>query len=293
MKIAHSPIKRVAAIHDLSCFGKTSLSVVVPVISAMGIQVCSVPTAVLSTHTGGYTDFRFVDLTEHLEGFFQHWADLGIAFDCIYTGFLGSPEQMEMIGEFIRSQRQYEPFIVIDPVLGDNGTLYQTMSPVMVEKMRSFISHADIITPNYTEAALLLEKEYRPEMPDRDMKTWLSALSDMGPRISIITSVPAESRRHTYVLAYDRDNQRYWKIKCDYIPTHFPGTGDCFTSVLLGGMLQGDSLPIALDRAVQFITQAIRASYGYDYPEREGLMLERVLGNLQAPVIVSSYEILE
>jgi pyridoxine kinase len=161
----------------------------------------------------------------------------------------------------------------------------------MVKKMRELIQKADVITPNYTEAVLLLGEEYSSEVSEDKIKDWLRRLSDMGPRIVIITSVPQKNNM-TDVIAYNRDDGRFWKVSCVYIPAHFPGTGDMFTSVLVGSMLNGDSLPMALDRGVQFITAAIRASYGFVYPEREGVLLEKVLDNLKLPVLNSSYELI-
>lgn len=288
------PVPRVAAIHDLSGFGRASLTVIIPILSTMGFQVCPLPTAVLSTHTGGFKNMKIIDLTEHMEEYMEHWKLLNIDFDCIYSGFLGSPFQIDLITKFISHFSHNENLIVIDPVMGDNGTLYQTMGIEMVQKMREFIKHADIITPNFTEAALLLDEKYRQNVEDTEMKSWLARLSEMGPKTVIITSVPDQkSKKNSSVMAYNRDDNRFWKVECDYIPAHFPGTGDAFTSVIVGSMLQGDSLPIALDRATHFISLAVRASYGHKYPEREGILLERVLENLKAPVTVSSYEILE
>ncbi len=287
------PIQRVAAIHDLSGFGRVSLAVVIPILSTMGIQVCSLPTAVLSSHTGGFTNYKFIDLTDSMEGYITHWKEIGINFDCIYSGFLGSVKQIEIISRFIDDFANKETLVVVDPVMGDGGKLYPSMNQTMVKEMRQYIKKADLITPNYTEVLFLLEESLVEEMNDDLVKTYLRRLVDMGPKMVIITSVPvAHSPNMTNVIAYNRDDGRFWKVKCDYIPAYFPGTGDVFTSVTVGSLLQGDSLPIALDRAVQFITAAIRASYGHNYPRRDGIMLERVLGNLTLPVMISSYEIL-
>jgi len=137
-----------------------------------------------------------------------------------------------------------------------------------------------------------LGKPYNNEIEDEEIKEWLLELAERGPKIVIITSVNNPNfKKGTSVIAYNKRDGCFWKVKCDYIPAHFPGTGDIFTSVLVGSILQGDSLPIALDRAVQFVSIAIRASYGYKYPEREGVLLERVLENLKAPVMSCSYEI--
>lgn len=286
-------VKRVAAIHDLSGFGRSSLSVVIPIISSMNHQVCPVPTAVLSTHTGGFKNYSFVDLTSSMEAFLSHWRELKLEFDCIYSGFLGSIEQIGIIDRFINDFKKNNTLVVVDPVMGDNGRLYDTMDNNMVVKMRNLIEKADVITPNYTEAVYLLGEDYNQEINELKIKVWLKRLSDLGPKIVVITSVPnTKEDNKTDVIAYNREDGRFWKVSCVYIPAHFPGTGDAFTSVIVGSMLQGDSLPMALDRGVQFITAAIRASYGFVYPEREGVLLEKVLGNLKMPVLNSSYELI-
>lgn len=288
-------VKRVAAVHDLSGFGRSSLAVVIPILSTMGIQVCPVPTAVLSTHTGGFENYTFVDLTDSLEPFFAHWKEIKLDFDCIYTGFLGSARQINMIGAFIDVfGNNRDTLVVVDPVLGDNGSLYSTMDREMVSEMKKLVQKADIITPNFTEAAFLLDKPYNLAMKESEIKAWLYELSQLGPEKVIITSAPAcGASKTTSVVAYNREDHRFWKVSCVYIPAHYPGTGDAFTSVLVGSLLQGDNLPIALDRGVQFITCAIRASYGTAYPKREGVLLERVLGNLNMPFLISSYELID
>lgn len=282
-----------AAIHDLSGFGRSSLAVIIPIISTMGIQVCSAPTAVLSTHTGGFKDYTFVDLTDTLRDYLGHWQKIGIEFDSIYSGFLGSPQQINIIADFMDAFSSHNPLIVVDPVMGDNGKLYSTMNEEMVFHMREFIKKADVITPNFTEAAYLLDRAYNLAIKEEELKEWLLELANMGPKKVIITSAPdARNPKNTNVVAYNKEDGRFWKVSCVYIPAHFPGTGDIFTSIIVGSLLQGDNLPLAIDRAVQFITAAIRASYGNGYPEREGVLLERVLGNLNLPVLVSSYKFL-
>lgn len=287
-------VKRVAAIHDLSGFGRASLSSIVPVLSTMKVQVCPVPTAILSTHTGGFEDFSFVDLTDSMENYINHWQKIGLEFDCIYSGFLGSTRQIDIVSKFIDIFGNKHNLKVVDPVMADNGKLYTTMNTEMIVHMKRLIQKADIITPNFTEAAYLLNKPYTKEISIDKIKEWAVELSNMGPEIVIITSVPEQAvTKNTSVVAYDKENKKFWKVSCLYIPANFPGTGDVFTSVLVGSLLQGDSLPIALDRSVQFVTSAIRASYGFDYPRREGVLLERVLENLKMPVIVGNCELIE
>lgn len=289
-----SPVKRVAAIHDLSGFGRASLTTIIPILSIMGVQVCPFPTAILSTQTDGFEDFTFVDLTDHMESYMNHWKKENIDFDCIYSGFLGSPRQIDIIFKFIESFKSPSNLIVVDPVMGDNGDLYATMDMNMVEKMKHLIKKADIITPNFTEAAYLLGKSNVSSVREDEIKEWLVELSDMGPEIVVITSVLDEYKENnTDVIAYDNISDKFWKVSYKYIPVKYPGTGDAFTSVLVGSLLTGDSLPMALDRAAQFITNAIRASYGFGYPEREGVLLERALDTLKYPIMNSHYELME
>lgn len=290
----NNPVKKVAAIHDLSGFGRSSLTAIIPVISVMGIQVCPIPTAVLSTHTGGFEGFSLVDLTDSMDAYIDHWKELNLEFECVYSGFLASTHQINIVSKAIDYFGNEDNLIVIDPVMGDDGELYQTMDNTMVDAMRQLIKKADIITPNFTEAAYLLNKEYSLDISEIEIKEWLKELAELGPEIVILTSVPNPSKsKKTSVIAYNKADDIFWKVSCTYIPANYPGTGDAFTSVIIGSLLQGDSLPIALERGVQFITMGIKASFGFDYPKREGILLERVLDTLDAPVIAGSYEMME
>ena len=265
----HTP--RLAAIHDLSGFGHTSLMVVIPIFSTLGIQVCPLPTAVLSTGTSGFSDFRFVDLTEHMPGFLAHWKSLGLRFDAVYSGFLGSGRQAEIVAECIADCLKPGGLAVVDPVLGDDGCLEPTMDMGMVERMRWLASKANCITPNLTEAALLLGEPYPAEvgregMDRGQLREWLYRLTDAGPDIAVITSVPEGKGGRSSVAAHDSAHKRFWRVSCDYVPATYPGTGDTFTSVLTGSLMQGDSLPLAIDRAVQFVSLGIRAAFGHSAP---------------------------
>ena len=286
-------VPRIAAIHDISGFGRASLTVIIPILSNMGIQVCPMPTAVLSTHTGGFKDFEFVDLTEHMAGYMNHWKSLKLTFETIYSGFLGSSRQIALVKEFFDLFGRSEQLKVVDPVMGDEGRLYQTVTDSMVKGMRGLIGMADLITPNITEAAFLLEQPVPEHMGDEDVKKWLKTLSQMGPKYAVITSVPDSRKpKMTSTYAFNSEDKRFWKVTCDYIPAYYPGTGDMFTSVLVGGLMTGDSLPLALDRAQHFVSLSIRATFGYKMPHRDGVLLERVLDSLKAPVTSTSYELI-
>ncbi len=285
-------VKKVAAVHDLSGCGRVSLTVAIPILSAMGIQVCPLPTAVLSSHTQ-YPGFTFQDLTEHMEKSVAHWKELHLEFDAIYSGYLGSPKQASIVAQLIDDFAADGQLVVIDPVLGDNGRLYASLNNEMIVQMRKLIKKAKIITPNVTEMFMMLDKPYKELVPIDELKQHLVKLAEQGPEVVIVTSVPEDkSAKTTSVVAYNRKTDRFWKVSCAYFPAHYPGTGDTFTSVITGALLQGDSLPIALDRAVNFILMGIRATFGYEYDNREGILLERILPTLQAPVQVSSYELI-
>ncbi|MDO5789263.1 MAG: pyridoxamine kinase [Fusobacterium sp.] len=292
-----SLVKKVAAIHDLSGYGRASLTTIIPILSNMKVQVCPVPTAILSTHTGGFEGYSFIDLTDYMQEHINHWKKLELEFDCIYSGFLGSPKQIEIVADFIDFFGKKAKFTVVDPVMGDNGKLYSTMGNEMVVGMRKLIKNADIITPNFTEVIYLLGKEYKENITLDEVKEYLKELANMGPKIVIATSVPDEESnkldRKTSVVAYDRENDVFWRVSCRYIPASYPGTGDAYTSVVIGSLLQGDSLPIAIERGVQFITQCIMASYGFKYPKKEGVLLEKMLDVLKMPMIATNYEMLE
>lgn len=284
-------VRRIAAIHDLSGIGRTSLMAVIPILSTMGFNVCPLPTAILSNHSQ-YPDFSFLDLTEEMPRIIDQWEKLGVTFDAIYTGYMGSPRQIEIVCGFIERFRTADTLVVVDPVLGDNGHLYSKMTLEMVEEMRRLACRADVLTPNLTEAFALLDRPYKTDCTTEELKDLIAELSEMGPDTVIITGVPVPGQSGlTSVIARSKSDLRTWKVTCPYLPAHYPGTGDSFTSVITGSLLQGDSLPIALDRAAQFILQGIRSTFGYRMDNRDGILLERVLPNLNTPIQSATYEL--
>lgn len=284
--------RRIASIHDLSGIGRTSLMAVIPILSTMGFNVCPLPTAILSNHSQ-YPDFSFLDLTEEMPKIIDQWEKLGVNFDAIYTGYMGSPRQIEIVCGFIERFRRDETLVVVDPVLGDNGHLYSKMTQEMVEQMRRLARRADVLTPNLTEAFALLARPYKTDCTTEELKDLIAELSEMGPDTVIITGVPVPGQSGlTSVIARSKSDLRTWKVTCPYLPAHYPGTGDSFTSVITGSLLQGDSLPIALDRAAQFILQGIRSTFGYKMDNRDGILLERVLPNLNTPIQAATYELI-
>ena len=284
----NKPVMEVAAIHDLSGYGRASLTVAIPVLSAMGIQVCPLPTSVLSTQTSGFTDYSFADFTDNMEKVIQHWKKLDIKFDAVYTGFLGSGRQISIIEDFIRFFRKERQIVVVDPVMGDNGKSYDTIDDGIINGMKSLVSLADIITPNVTEASMLIGEDVRLDS-DKHRKTVLKKLSEMGPDRVVITSVPEKNNRMS-VIAYERNTESFWKMEHNFIDAYYPGTGDIFTSVLTGALLNGESFPMAMNKAVSFLSLAIKTSYGYNIPRRNGVMFERVISELPKQLKVLEYE---
>lgn len=286
----NNPIKKVAAIHDLSGVGRAALNSIIPILSSTGIQVCPFPTAILSSETAFYDEFTFVDLTDTMVDYMNHWKRMDVHFDCIYTGFLGSGKQVEIILEFIRYFKTKNNMVVVDPVMGDGGKLYPTITEELEEKMKKLIKCANIITPNWTEALSLLGREYKDKVDEEEVKEILLELSNEGPDIVIITSVPTKLEDNVLsVYSYEKSSEKFWLLETEYVPVDFPGTGDSFTSVIISSILNGDSLPIALDKAMQLMTLAIKESMGYEYYKGEGVLLEKVLPVLKLPLINVTY----
>ena len=274
------PVYEIAAVHDISGYGRCSLTVAIPILAAMGMQVCPLPTSVLSTQTSGFKNYTFFDFTDNMEGIINHWKTLDIKFDAIYTGFLGSSRQIDIITDFIDSFYHERMLIVIDPVLGDDGVLYDTIGDTIVKGMKKLVAKATLITPNITEAAILLGENNYDKLSDKKIKSILGSLAKMGPDMVVVTSVRAENEEHPVVAAYDKKLNKYWKIKNDYIPVSYPGAGDIFASIMTGCTLRGDTLPVSASTAVSFITAAIKETYGYNIPPRNGILFEKVLNML-------------
>jgi pyridoxine kinase len=268
--------QQIAAIHDLSGYGRASLTVVIPILSAMGIQVCPLPTAVLSTHTE-YKNFYSIDLTAHMPAIINHWKELDLQFDAIYSGYLASPEQIDIVRNFIIDFRKEKQFVIVDPVMGDNGELYPGVSNELVENMRLLIKEADIITPNITEAAFLSGMSISSKSSINEIKECARTLADKGPNTVIITSTPCKNLGETSVLSYEKDRDYFQVITNEYINASYPGTGDAFTSVVTGSLLNGDGIKQSINNASKFIVEGIKATMKRDHDPLNGMNQEEVL----------------
>lgn len=282
-------MKKIAAIQDLSGYGRASLTVAIPILSYMGFQVCPLPTAILSAHSE-YKNFRSFDLTSQMQPIIDHWKELRLHFDALYSGYLASVRQMDIVEQFFKEFGHRENFILVDPVLGDHGKLYPGMNEEMINGMRKLCAQARVITPNLTEAAFLLGKSFSASLSLEEAARWCRQLSGLGPEYCIITSAPTSHSKKIATLAYNRKDNRLWQVCSDYTPATYPGTGDAFASVITGCLLNGDSLPEALDRAVHFINMGIKATYGYDQNPLDGMNQEKVLCYLKEPLPYFTYE---
>ncbi len=261
-------IPRVVAVNDLSGFCRVSLTEAISILSAMGIEVCPLPTAVLSTHTYHFENYTFCDLTDEMPKILRHWRALDISFNGICTGYLGGPRQIEILSDFIKAEKKPGFVTVIDPVLGDNDlseaeTVYYDRMNELLCSMKEFVRLADAITPNLTEACLLLGKKY-PKRPvsESEITDILYALSELGPQKIAITSVMTDTNKMcTCVL--DKTLNKTAFLDCGYVNRPFHGTGDIFAAVLTGGLLRGKSMIEASSLAVEFIKEAISETTKY------------------------------
>ena len=266
--------KRVAAIHDISGFGRCSLTVAIPIISAAGIECSVVPTAVLSTHTGGFTGFTYLDLTDSILPTAQHWQDLGLEFDALYSGFLGSYKQVEIVSDFYDRFKTSENLVMVDPVMADNGVLYKTFSADFPKEMRKLCKKADVIVPNMTEAALLLEEEYRVGPYSKKYITQtLKKLILLGSKLVVLTGVCFDENT-LGAAAYDANTEEIVYAMAPKIPEQYPGTGDIFASVLLAGLLKRKDLAYATKTAVNFVSKSIQRTYEAGTDPRYGVNFE-------------------
>ena len=271
---------RVAAIHDISGFGRCSLTVAIPVLSAMGVQCCPLPTAFLSTHTGGFTGFTFLDMTEEMPKVAAHWQELDLRFHAIYSGFLASERQIGIVSDFIRTFRRSDTLVVIDPVMGDDGKAYQTYTSALCSGMTHLAELADVITPNLTEAAFLLGRPY-DQLPQEEagLQELVRELGLHGRRSVVLTGVSLSPGK-TGAMCFDAKTSRTETVQVDMIAHPLLGTGDIFASVLTGALVRGDTLFSAAAQAADFVRACAVHTAAQDLPLREGVDFEPMLGLL-------------
>ena len=268
-------MKKIVTVQDISCIGRCSLTVALPIISAMGVEACPLPTALLSSHTL-YPEPYIRDLTDSLSGIADHWRKIGAGFDGIYTGYLGSLRQLDIISDFIDEFRG-DGFVFIDPVMGDHGKLYSGFTPGYVSRMARFCGKGDIIVPNLTEACLLLGREYIGDTYTKDdLKAILRELTGLGTSKAILTGVSMEPGR-LGAAVYDRGSGEYFLCMGEKVEGSFHGTGDIFASVCVGALACGKSLSEAVECAICFTCESIKMTVSDSEDRRTGVNFEKVL----------------
>jgi pyridoxine kinase len=269
--------KNILAVHDISCVGKCSLTVALPILSAAGCTVSVLPTAVLSTHTGGFEGYTFRDLTGDLPGILEHWRRLGLRFDAIYSGYLGSFEQLHLVSRLVDEFRAPGAQVCVDPVMADNGRLYASFGPDFPPGMAALCRRADLILPNRTEAALLVDRPYREGAQSRaETEDVLHRLSALGPRRVALTGV-SFSPDETGCAVYDRETDKTGYVFSRKIEGCYHGTGDVFASALIGALANGFSLLRAARAAVDFTAGAIARTHLAGTDVRFGVNFEEGL----------------
>jgi pyridoxine kinase len=272
-------MKRVCAIHDISGVGKCSLTVVLPIISAAGAECSCLPTAVLSTHTGGFTGFTFRDLTADMLPIAEHWQKENIAFDALYSGYLGSLAQIDIVRDIFGRFRKDGAVVLVDPVMADDGKLYSLFTPEHVAGMRELCGCADIIAPNRTEAAFMLGREYRDgPMTRGEVDDILAALTELGAKKAVLTGVQF-GERDLGAACFDTETNRFDYLTGERIEGFYHGTGDVFCSFMLGALTRGRDLVDAVGVAVDFTREAIRLSAADKTDPRMGVRFESVLAD--------------
>lgn len=272
-------MKRIVTIQDISCVGKCSVTVALPIISAMGVETAILPTAVLSTHTV-FKDFTFRDLTEDMTPVAEHWKREKIDFDAIYTGYLGSFKQLELVGEFFKDFRKKDNLIFIDPVMADNGKLYPGFTEEFAAAMFKLCSQADVIVPNLTEAAFMLGEPCRLEGYDEKyIKDTLKKLAACGARCTVLTGVSFEEGKVGF-MGYDSVKDEFFSYYHKRIGVMFHGTGDVFASTTVGALMRGLPLDKALQIAADYTVDCIERTMADPEHETYGVEFEKAIPSL-------------
>jgi len=270
--------KKIAAVHDLSGYGRCSLTTAIPVLSACGFQCCPVPTAVLSAHTA-YPDIFIRDLTGDLPAYIDSLHRLGVTFDAVYSGYLSSVMQVESVLRLIKECSGKECLILVDPVMGDNGAPYAGISCDMVNGMRRLCAAARVIAPNLTEAALLLGEspsEYQRLDPEKTVRR----LARLGPEQVILTGVRENGK--IGAVFFSARTEESGRCLYPVVPGDYPGTGDLFASLLLGRLMLGDPLEESVSHAASFVRECAQLTFDAGSDPRDGVQFERMLYLLPA-----------
>lgn len=267
-------VKKILAIHDLSAFGRCALSVILPLASSMGVQVVAVPTAVLSAHFGAIKKPSIVDLTDFLATTRDDYLGAQFSFDCVYTGYLGSPEQ---VAHCLRYMEDYgDALHVVDPVMGDHGKPYSSCTKALQSEMKKLVKKADIITPNLTEVCILLGEEYPQFITREKAKEFMEALSQLGPKQVVITGLHLNEGVLTN-MGYDAELERSFEVDAKKVDASYPGTGDCFGAIMTAGLTKGYSLEKSVKVASDYLEKTIALTKEAGTDPSYGILFEKTL----------------
>lgn len=275
--MSHNRQKKIAVINDFCGFGRCSIAASLPIISALKIQCCPLPTSIFSNHTG-FESFYYTDYTEHMVRYMQEWEKLDLQFHGILTGFLGSPEQIQIVKSFFERFKIDSNITVIDPVMGDYGRLYPTYSPRLAEQMCSLVPYADILTPNLTEACILTETAYDPDMDEASLETLCQKLSAMGPKKVVISGLSRGEDLENFI--YEEGKQPHIVREHKVGPCR-SGTGDVFSSIIAADAVNGKDLTSAVRHASSFIAKVLRRTLEMGLPDTDGICFEEYLTEIQ------------
>lgn len=271
-------MKRIITIQDISCVGKCSLTVALPIISAMGVETAILPTAVLSTHTM-FSGFTVKDLTDQIVPIAEHWKKEQFTFDAIYTGYLGSFEQIEIVSKFFDDFKTESNLIVVDPVMADNGKLYPAFDEAYAKENTKLCSKADLIVPNLTEASFMTGLPYKTEYDRAYITDMLDALAKLGPKYVALTGVSFEEGR-IGIMGLNTETGEYFEYYTERVPVSYHGTGDIFSSVVVGALTRGRSLPEAFRIACDYTKDTIAYTYRKAGADMYGVDFEVTLPQL-------------
>ncbi len=268
-------MKKIVSVQDISCYGQCSLTVALPVLSSYGIETAILPSAILSTHTGGFTGFTCLDLTDEMPAILEHWTREGIHFDAIYTGYIGDVRQFDIIENARKDILNPGGLLIVDPAMADFGKLYPALNQDIVSGMRNIVREADIILPNLTEAAFLLDIPYREQCDRQEARQMLEQLCEMGPDLSILTGVSFEEGK-LGTVAFRESTGEYCEYFTERVEKDYHGTGDIYTSVVIANLLNGTDLLTALKDGCEFVVECIKNTIS-DETHDYGVKFEPVL----------------
>ena len=249
--------KKILTIQDISCVGQCSLTVALPILSACGIETCVLPSAVLSTHTAGFTGYTFRDLTEDMPAIRDHWVKEGICFDAIYTGYLGSTKQIDYVRSIFTANAATNCIKVVDPAMADNGRLYPGFDEAFVEAMKVLCADADYVVPNITESCFLTGLEYRTEYDEAYIDAHIAALTALGCRNLILTGISYRPGK-TGIVVVENGSQKYYEH--ELLPNSCHGTGDIYASAFVGALVRGKDALTAAKIAADYTMACIETT---------------------------------